>query len=158
VPRFKPQFLELDSYPNHIARSLKTSRTHTLGIIVPYMAVSFFLRVIRGAEAAALQANYSLIAVNADGNSIREKELLSLLRLQRVEGILLVVTAGTAPIAPVSGMKDSGVWLVCLDRTPVGIEVDSVSVATTLLPRTWAFVTSFRWAIEASRSSPGPWH
>lgn len=119
---------ELDYYPNHIARSLKTSKTRALGIIVPDMTIPFFPRVIRGAEAAALQRNYSLIAVNSDDNSAREKELLSLLRSQRVEGILLVVAAGIAPITQISGIEDSGVWLVCLDRIPEGLHVDSVSV------------------------------
>jgi len=119
---------ELDYYPNHIARSLKTSKTRTLGIIVPDMTIPFFPRVIRGAEAAALQRGYSLIAVNSDDNSAREKELLSLLRSQRVEGILLVVAAGTAPITQTSSMEDFGVRLVCLDRIPEGLHIDSVSV------------------------------
>jgi LacI family transcriptional regulator len=120
--------LELDYYPNHIARSLKTSKTRTLGILVPDLTVPFFPRVIRGAEARAVQGNYSLIAVNSDDNSVREKELLALLRSQRVEGILLVVAAGTTSIAQASAMKESGVCLVCLDRIPEGLDIDSVSV------------------------------
>ena len=32
----------LDYHPNHIARSLKTSKTRTLGIIVPDLTISFF--------------------------------------------------------------------------------------------------------------------
>jgi len=39
---------ELNYHPNHVARSLKTSKTRTLGIIVPDMTVSFFPQVIRG--------------------------------------------------------------------------------------------------------------
>src|SRR5216684_1054638 len=75
----------LDYHPNHVARSLKTSRTRTLGIIVPDMTIPYFPRVIRGAESAARERNYSLIAVNSDDNEARQKELLSLLRSQRVE-------------------------------------------------------------------------
>ena len=86
--------VELGYYPNHIARSLKTNRSRTLGIIVPDMTIPFFPRVIRGAEAAALERSYSLFAVNSDDNGTRQKELLSLLRSQRVEGILLVVAKG----------------------------------------------------------------
>ena len=120
--------LELDYHPNHIARSLKTSKTRTLGIIVPDMTIPFFPRVIRGAEAGALRSNYSLIAVNSDDNAAREKELLSLLRSQRVEGILLVMAMGAEAIAGVSAMKNAGVGLVCLDRIPEGLAIDSVSV------------------------------
>src|SRR2546421_3617948 len=78
---------ELDYHPNHVARSLKTSRTQTLGIIVPDMTIPYFPRVIRGAEAAAAELGYTVIAVNSDDSSSRQKDLLSLLRSQRVEGI-----------------------------------------------------------------------
>src|SRR6266567_7152014 len=84
---------ELDYHPNHVARSLKTSRTRTLGIIVPDLTIPFFPQVIRGAETAARQRGYSLIAVNSTDSPERQSELLSMLRSQRVEGILLVIAA-----------------------------------------------------------------
>ena len=119
---------ELDYHPNHVARSLKTSKTRTLGIIVPDMTIPYFPKVIRGAEAAARERNYSMIAVNSDDNVARQKDLLSLLRSQRVEGILLVMAAGPAPLAQISGITASGIRLVCLDRIPDRVQVDSVSV------------------------------
>jgi DNA-binding LacI/PurR family transcriptional regulator len=120
----------LNYHPNHIARSLKTSRTRTLGIIVPHLTISFFPQVIRGAEMAARQRNYTLIAVNSDDHVDRQKELLSLMRSQRVEGILLVVAE--APAAPSSGGQisqiiESGIPVVYLDRIPDREEVDSVA-------------------------------
>src|ERR1051326_2760512 len=57
---------ELDYHPNHVARSLKTSRTRTLGIIVPDMTIRYFPKVIRGAETAARKRGYSLIAVRSE--------------------------------------------------------------------------------------------
>jgi len=119
---------ELDYHPNHVARSLKTSRTRTLGIIVPDMTISFFPQVIRGAESAARERGYSLIAVNSDDDGDRQRELLSLLRSQRVEGVLLVVAAAPTPLSQLSRMMDAGMRLVCLDRIPDRVPVDSVSV------------------------------
>ncbi len=117
----------LDYHPNHIARSLKTSKTRTLGIIVPDLTISFFPQVIRGAETAARQRNYTLIAVNSDDRADRQKELLSLLRSQRVEGILLVVAAGPGSTGQISQIIESGIPVVYLDRIPDREEVDSVS-------------------------------
>lgn len=119
---------ELDYHPNHVARSLKTSKTRTLGIIVPDMTIPYFPRVIRGAETAARQRNYSLIAVNSDDNETRQKDLLSLLRSQRVEGILLVLAAGAMPLDQISGIISAGIRIVSLDRIPDKFPVDSVSV------------------------------
>jgi len=121
----------LDYHPNHIARSLKTSKTRTLGIIVPDLTIPFFPQVIRGAETAARQMNYTLIAVNSDDRADRQKELLTLLRSQRVEGILLAVAA--APSASglgagqISQIIESGIPVVYLDRIPDREGVDSVS-------------------------------
>ena len=119
---------ELDYHPNHVARSLKTSKTRTLGIIVPDMTIPYFPKVIRGAETAARRRGYSLIAVNSDDDGERQSELFSLLRSQRVEGILLVMAAAPTPVNRLTRLLEAGVHLVCVDRIPDRVPVDSVSV------------------------------
>ena len=119
---------ELNYHPNHVARSLKTSKTRTLGIIVPDLTISFFPQLIRGAETAARKRGYSLIAVNSDDDGERQKDQLSLLRSQRVEGILLVIAAAPTPLNQISRIIDAGIPVVCLDRMPDRVPVDSVSV------------------------------
>ena len=119
---------ELDYHPNHVARSLKTSRTRTLGIIVPDMTIPFYPLVIRGAETAAWEHGYSLIAVDSTDEADRQKDLLTLLRSQRVEGILLVVAAALVPISQIARLIEVGIPIVCLDRIPENLPVDSVSV------------------------------
>jgi LacI family transcriptional regulator len=126
--RVQTAIRDLDYHPNHVARSLKTSRTRTLGIIVPDLTISFFPQIIRGAETAARKKGYSLIAVNSSESSERQTELLSLLRSQQVEGILLVIAAGSAPNSEITRLIEAGVPVVCLDRVPDSIPVDSVSV------------------------------
>jgi len=119
---------ELDYHPNHVARSLKTSKTRTLGIIVPDMTIPYFPKVIRGAEAAARRRGYALIAVNSDDDGERQSELFSLLRSQRVEGILLVMAAAPTPVSRLSRFLEAGVRIVCVDRIPDRVPVDAVSV------------------------------
>lgn len=119
---------ELNYHPNHVARSLKTSKTRTLGIIVPDMTISFFPQIIRGAETAARQRDYSIIAVNSDDDGERQKDLLSLLRSQRAEGILLVIAAAPTPQSQLTRILDAEIPVVCLDRIPDRVPVDSVSV------------------------------
>jgi DNA-binding LacI/PurR family transcriptional regulator len=119
---------ELNYHPNHVARSLKTSKTRTLGILVPDLTISFFPQVIRGAETAARTKGYSLLAVNSTEDADRQRELLSLLRSQRVEGILLVIAAGAAPLNQISRIADAGIPVVFLDRVPDRAAFDSVCV------------------------------
>jgi DNA-binding LacI/PurR family transcriptional regulator len=127
---------ELNYHPNHLARSLKTSRTHTLGIIVPDLTISFFPLVIQGAETAALRRGYSLIAANSHDDSERQSDLLSLLRSQRVEGILLVIAVAPTPLNQITRILEAGIHMVCLDRIPDRIPVDTVSVENVEAART----------------------
>jgi LacI family transcriptional regulator len=119
---------DLNYHPNHVARSLKTNKTRTLGIIVPDLTIPFFPQIIRGAETTARQRGYSVIAVNSDDDGERQKDLLSLLRSQRVEGILLVMAAAPTPLNQITRILEADIPVVCLDRIPDRVAVDSVSV------------------------------
>jgi DNA-binding LacI/PurR family transcriptional regulator len=118
----------LDYHPNLIARSLKTNRTNTLGIVIPEITVPFFPKLIRGAEFAARERGYFLIVVDSDADEALELELISLLRSQRVDGILLVSAAGQWHEDGKPTTVNSRPPIVCLDRMPQGLEVDSVGV------------------------------
>jgi LacI family transcriptional regulator len=119
---------ELNYHPNYVARSLRMQRTRTLGIIVPDLTIPFFPQVIAGAESVARKFGYSLMAVNSGDDSGRQRELLSLLRAHRVEGILLVLAAAPAPLSQIGRMIDAGIPVVCLDRVPDDLNIDSICV------------------------------
>ncbi len=118
----------LNYQPNLIARSLRTNRTRTLGIVVPDLTIPFFPKVIRGAESAARERGYFLIVLDSEGSALREVEMIALLRAQRVEGILLVTAGGQELSSERLISLTSSSPVVCLDRLPVGLDVDSVCV------------------------------
>jgi DNA-binding LacI/PurR family transcriptional regulator len=118
----------LNYQPNLIARSLKTNRTHTLGIVVPDITIPFFPKVIRGAECAARERGYFLIVLDSEGNPQREADMIALLQAQRVEGVLLVTAGGQEISVERFAALLSHSPVVCLDRLPVDFDVDSVCV------------------------------
>jgi LacI family transcriptional regulator len=69
-----------------------------------------------------------VLAVNSDDDGERQRELFSLLRSQRGEGILLVTAAGPTPLTQIARLIDAGVRIVCLDRIPDRLPLDAVSV------------------------------
>ncbi len=115
----------LNYRPNLIARSLKTNRTRTIGILVPDITIPFFPKVIRGAEWAARERGYFVVVVESEGSPERESDLIALLQSQRVDGILLVVANGEQSLAR---QLEGGPPVVWLDRLPEKLKVDSVSV------------------------------
>jgi len=118
---------DLKYQPNLIARSLKTNRTTTLGIVVPDITIPFFPKIVRGAEAAARERGHFLVVLDSQRSHELEIDMLALLR-QRVDGILLV-TAGDYKWSPESvSAIAAGPPVVCVDRLPEGLETDSVCV------------------------------
>jgi DNA-binding LacI/PurR family transcriptional regulator len=118
----------LNYHPNLIARSLKTNRTRTLGIVVPDITIPFFPKIVRGAESAARERGYFLIVLDSEHNHAREIDMMTLLRSQRVEGILLVAAGGRKGTNESPASLAAGPPVVYLDRLPEWIEADSVSV------------------------------
>lgn len=119
---------ELDYHPNSVARSLKTKQTKMLGMVISDITNPFFPQIARGAENAALEHGYLLVVFNTDDSVEREKQVLSVMRARRMDGILLVVAPNAGDFSHIEGAIASGVPIVCLDRTPRGIPVDLVSI------------------------------
>jgi LacI family transcriptional regulator len=119
---------DLDYHPNQIARSLKISRTGMVGMVISDITNPFFPQLVRGAEDALLKKNHLLITFNTDDQVGREKQVLSVLRARRVDGILLVVAPGEDTSSHLRDALKSGLPIVCLDRVPPGIEIDAISV------------------------------
>ncbi len=119
---------ELDYHPNHVARSLKIKQTKMLGMVIPDITNPFFPQIVRGAEDAALKNGYLLVTFNTDDQTEREKQVLSVLRSRRVDGVLLAIAHDTTDISHVTDMIGAGIPVVCLDRIHGKLKVDSVTV------------------------------
>ena len=74
--------------PNIVARSLKTQKTKTVGILVPDISSGFYPEIVRGAEDVANIYDYNVILCNSDFDDEKEKEYLRVLREKMVDGVL----------------------------------------------------------------------
>lgn len=79
---------KLEYRPNIIARSLKTQRTRTIGIIVPDISSQFYPEIVRGAEDVSNIYNYNVILCNTDLDHEKEIEYLRVLREKMVDGVI----------------------------------------------------------------------
>ncbi|MQA88238.1 MAG: substrate-binding domain-containing protein [Streptosporangiales bacterium] len=83
---------QLGYRPNPIARSLKTSRSASVGVVIPDITNPLFPPIVRGVEDGLYPAGYSAWIVNTDNDAERESALVSSLRSRQVDG-LIVATA-----------------------------------------------------------------
>jgi LacI family transcriptional regulator len=117
---------ELDYRPNRVARNLRVRATRTVGVVIPDIVNPFFTAMVRGIEDALQSVDYTLLLGNSDGRAERERLYLDTLRAEGVAGILFV-PSNDQPEAYAS-LGRSGVPVVAIDRSPVGLDVDLVTV------------------------------
>ncbi|CEP69021.1 Transcription regulator HTH, LacI [Moorella glycerini] len=111
--------------PNHIARSLKTQKTQTIGFVVPDFG-PFFMQVAEVVEDILNSYGYSLIVCNSNENPAREKERVRMLVEKQVDGLLVVPTSDTA--SHLREIQQDGTPVVLVDRMVKDMQVDCVLV------------------------------
>ncbi|MDP4179215.1 MAG: LacI family DNA-binding transcriptional regulator [Bacillota bacterium] len=74
--------------PNIVARSLKTQKSRTIGIIIPDISSQFYPEIVRGAEDVANIYKYNIMLCNTDLDADKEKEYLMVLKEKMVDGVM----------------------------------------------------------------------
>lgn len=126
--RVEAAVAELGYMPNHVAQSLKSRRTRTIGMVISDLTNPFFPEMVRGAEDAALERGYLLSTFNTDDRPEREQQIFSLISSRRFDGLLVVTALRRGSHPHLEDALRSGLSVVCLDRLPRGLAVDSVTV------------------------------
>jgi LacI family transcriptional regulator len=83
---------EMGYQPNLVARSLRTERTSTIGLIVENILSPFIPPILRGIQDHLNQLNYSSLIINSDWNPEIEVQAISTLNKRQIDGILFVET------------------------------------------------------------------
>src|SRR3954468_13036736 len=84
--------------PNPIARSLKTSKSRTIGLVLPDLTNPLFPPIVRGIEDVLGPAGYSALIVNTDNDPAREQALVESLRSRQVEGMIIATARLDHPL------------------------------------------------------------
>ena len=75
--------------PSGLARGLATSRTATIGMVVPDISNPFFSDIARGIETTAYDRGYNVFLCNSDEDPERELDILYSLEQKQVDGVIL---------------------------------------------------------------------
>lgn len=82
----------LNYQPNVVARSLRSQRTHTVGVMVPEVSDGYATLVLAGVEEALLKHGYFYFLVSHHHRADLRKEYLNLLLGRAVEGMIVIDT------------------------------------------------------------------
>lgn len=115
---------ELNFTLNPIARGLKTSKTQTVGVIIPELSNMFSTFVIEGMEGVFEEFGYSVIVCNSRNDLDKEKQKLKFLKDKLVDGIIMMPVGDDGEhIEEVIG---SGLPVVLIDRLVKDLKCDAI--------------------------------
>ncbi|WP_461127092.1 LacI family DNA-binding transcriptional regulator [Spirosoma aerophilum] len=80
---------ELNYIPNQIARSLKTNKTHTIGLVVADISNPFSSSLARIIEDEADKYNYTVLFGSSDEKPQKAQKLITTLLNRQVDGLLI---------------------------------------------------------------------
>lgn len=117
---------ELGYQVNNIARSLKTNKTLTVGLISPELSNDVFMGIAKGAEDEFRKHGYNIIICNSNENIEEEKDRMNLLSQKCVDGIIII--PASAEGGHYSQIGTAGLPVVLVDRLVEHFEADAVLV------------------------------
>jgi len=110
---------ELGYRVNKIARSLRTQRTDTIGLLIPDVRNPFFAELAYVIEQAAGEHGIAVITMSADEREDRQAQAMQTLANQQVDGLIVAPQGEQAP-------RDTDVPLIYVDRGVAGHAVPVV--------------------------------
>ena len=117
---------EHDYHPNLIARSLRSKKTNTIGVILPEISDLFLSELARRIELLLAKKGYQMIISNSEDNVFKELESIRTLYKKMVDGILMLPTPGTK--INIKELKKQNIPVIFIDREIPYIKTDTVKV------------------------------
>lgn len=109
-----------------LARSMRRSRTDSIGLVVSDAGEPAFADMVHGVEEAAAQLGLSLLLSNSAEDPARERAAVETLLDRRVDGLIIARAAGSG-LDLVTRIQEESRPLVLLDRL-ADLDVDQVGV------------------------------
>jgi LacI family transcriptional regulator len=113
---------------NKIASSLRSGRTHVIGVLIPSAEINFFGSVVHGIEHVARSKGYSVLLFQSNERTDYETEGIETLLKSRVDGILASIAKETTSLAHFLEIKKRHVPLILFDRASDELGVPSVVI------------------------------
>ena len=110
---------------NPIARGLKTSKSQTVGIVIPDLTNPLFPPIVRGIEHVLEPAGYSVLIVSTDNDPGRERAQIESLRSRQVDGLIVATALLAHPL--LEELADEELNLVLVNRRAENLGISSVT-------------------------------
>jgi LacI family transcriptional regulator len=114
--------------PNQFARSLRSKRSHTVGVMVFDMTDPYCTLVLRGIENALYEASYLPILTDVHNERARFERYLEMLLDRRIEGLVVLANWLFLDINLLADLEKSSIPTALIDCELEGDAISSVIV------------------------------
>lgn len=119
---------QLNYKPNRIASSLRSGKSHVIGVMIPSAEINFFGSVVHGIESIANLHGYNVLIYQSNESEQYEAKGIETFLSARVDGILASIAKNTHNYSHFQDVKDRGIPLVFFDRINEALEIPSVVI------------------------------
>jgi LacI family transcriptional regulator len=112
--------------PNTVARSLRTRRSNTIGVLIPDITNPLFPPIVRGLEDRLAADGYVALVGNTDGDDKRERLVFELMRDRHVDGFVFATARLRSPV--LAEAAAARIPVVLVNRYAEGYGFPAVSV------------------------------
>jgi LacI family transcriptional regulator len=116
----------LNYVPSAVARSLKSSRTHTVGMMIPNNSNPYFAEIIRGIEDTCFAAGFNVILCNSDDDPHKQAAYVRVLSEKQVDGLIVLSSGGDPEL--LDTLRSASMPQVVVDREIDDLAADLVEV------------------------------
>jgi LacI family transcriptional regulator len=116
----------LNYVPSAVARSLKSNRTHTVGMMIPNNSNPYFAEIIRGIEDACFAAGFNVILCNSDDDPHKQAAYVRVLSEKQVDGLIVLSSGGDPEL--LDTLRTANMPQVVVDREIDDLAADLVEV------------------------------
>lgn len=117
---------ELGYVPSALARSLKSNRTHTVGMMIPNSSNPYFAEIIRGIEDTCYGAGFNVILCNSDDDPHKQSTYVRLLSEKQVDGLIVMSSGSDSEL--LDTLRAARMPQVVVDREIDDLAADLVEV------------------------------
>lgn len=119
---------EMGYQRNLLASNLRTNKTMTIGVVVPFISRHFFSEAIDGIEQAASQKDFRVIIAQTNDDFEKEKHIIAGMFMNRIDGLLLSPTLGTPSGNHLNIFLDNEIPVVLFDRYYENARINNVMI------------------------------
>lgn len=114
--------------PNVLAVNLRSSRSNTIGVIVPQLEHHFFSCVLSGIETAAAKAGYNIIVAQSNESYEQEVKIVHSFLAARVCGVIASLAKNTEQYDHYQELLNNDIPIVFYDRICTELKTERVVV------------------------------